>query len=163
MILRAHYKLRNTASCLHFSSVTYDLYAPVGKSAHSLSCSFLMRPCSFTHSKFAAVVLDKTRNLYHSSSALGFRRFKMAIFTAFPLGGRWTKQSFGRMRGATCFLPELFQSRVATCSSASRSSAPCFPLWEPLSNCRFKAISASRVASDSEPREVRPFLRQSPL
>ena len=110
MILSAHYKLRNTASCLRFSSVTYDLYAPVGKSAHSLSsynsasCGFIcVRPCSFTHSKFAAVVLDKTRNLYHSSSALGFRRFKMAIFTAFPLGGRWTKQSFGRMRGCCIY------------------------------------------------------------
>ena len=38
-----------------------------------------------------------------------------------------------------------------------------FPFREPLSNCRFKAISASRAASDSEPREVSPFLKQSPL
>ena len=81
---------------------------------------------------------------------------KLSAATRLPLGGRLRREAV--VRGATCFLSGSFQSRVATCSSAS-----CFPLWEPLSNCRFKAISASKVASDSEPREVSPFLRQSPL
>ncbi len=57
-----------------------------------------------------------------------FPFYSLSLRQGFPLGGRWTKQSFGRMRGATCFLSGSFQSRVATCSSASRSSAPRFPL-----------------------------------
>ena len=82
-----------------------------------------------------------------------------AYFIGFPLGGRWTKQSFGRMRGRN-----LFSIRIISIKGCNLFvSLSCFPLREPLSNCRFKAISASRVASDSEPREVSPFLKQSPL
>jgi|GEM_PF-6845909 len=80
----------------------------------------------------------------------------VSLFHRLPLGGRLRREAV--VRGATCFLSELFQSSGTTCSPS-----PCFPLREPLSNCRFKAISASRVASDSEPREVSPFLKQSPL
>ena len=88
-----------------------------------------------------------------------FPFYSLSLRQAFPLGGRWTKQSFGRMRGATCFLPELFQSRVATCSSASR-----FPLREPLSNCRFKAIPASKVARSADRGlfKISPYVAASP-
>ena len=72
----------------------------------------------------------------------------VSLFHRLPLGGRLRRAAV--VRGATCFLPELFQSRVATCSSASRSSDSCFPLREPLSNCRFKAISASKVARSAD-------------
>ena len=49
--------------------------------------------------------------------------FKTTAFDiAFPLGGRWTKRSFGRMRGATCFLFKIFQTNRLL-------PLPCFPLW----------------------------------
>ena len=73
----------------------------------------------------------------------------VSLVPRLPLGGRLRREAV--VRGATCFLSELFQSRVATCSSAPR-----FPLWEPLSNCRFKAISASKVAA-KPPIEVSPL------
>ncbi len=85
---------------------------------------------------------------------------KLSAATRLPLGGRLRREAV--VRGATCFLSELFQSKVATCSSASRSSASRFPLWEPLSNCRFKAISASKVARSAD-RGQPLSTKQSPL
>ena len=45
-----------------------------------------------------------------------FLRQKLSAATRLPLGGRLRREAV--VRGATCFLSELFQSRVATCSSA---------------------------------------------
>ena len=81
-----------------------------------------------------------------------------ALFQGFPSGGRWTKQSFGRMRGASCFLSESLQSSGATCSPF-----PCFPLRESLLRC-CQASAASRVARSAERGlfKTSPYVAASP-
>ena len=79
-----------------------------------------------------------------------------AYFIGFPSGGGSAER---RWLGAQLvFYPNYFNQGFQLVRQPLA-----FPFREPLSNCRFKAISASRVASDSEPIEVSPFLKQSPL
>ena len=68
------------------------------------------------------------------------KTFEINIYTsfvAFPLGGRWTKRSLGRMRGATCFLFKIFQTNRLL-------PLPCFPLWAGfacfITDCRLSFI-----------------------
>ena len=127
MILRAHYKLRNTASCLRFSSVTYDLYAPVGKSAHSLSCSFLMRACiaarlaASSACALAHLRIVNSRRSYsiklaicttlQARSASGVLR-RQYIYSL-PLGGKVDKAKLWTNEGRSPFVIETFRRKIS--------------------------------------------------